>query len=84
MIELVQSVKRAAMEAVESQVPAAPCIGSVIEDSPLVVQLNQRLALPGRRLLFMEGQKEPRKGDNLALLRFVGGQKYLVLGWLEE
>ena len=84
MIELVQSIKRAAGEAVEAQVPAAPCLGLVVDVGPLAVRNNQRLTLPGERFLFLKGQVAPRVGDRLALLRFVGGQKYLVLGWLEE
>ena len=83
MTELVQTIKRAAIEAVEAGVPAAPYIGTVIDDSPLTVRVNQRLILSERRLLLMAGQRELLEvGDSLALLRFAGGQKYLVLGWL--
>ena len=82
MTELVQTIKKAAVEAVEAGVPAAPCVGTVLDDDPLTVRLNQRLTLPGRRLIFLAGQSAPEVGDRLALLRFAGGQKYLVLGWL--
>ena len=82
LIELVQTIKKAAIEAVEAGVPPAPFVGTVIDDSPLEVRINQRLTLPGRRLLFLAGQGVPNAGDRLALLRFAGGQKYLVLGWL--
>ena len=82
MIELVQTIKKAAVEAVEAGVPAEPCIGTVDQEEPLMVRVNQRLQLPGRRLLFLAGQRVPEVGDRLALLRFAGGQKYLVLGWL--
>ena|GEM_PF-2512687 len=82
LIELVQTIKKAAVEAVEAGVPAAPCVGMVDQEDPLLVRVNQRLTLSGRRLLFLRGQETPRVGDRLALLRFAGGQKYLVLGWL--
>ena len=82
LTELLQTIKRAAVEAVEAEVPAVPCIGTVARVSPLAVRLNQRLTLSGRRLLFLRGQREPEAGDRLALLRFPGGQRYLVLGWL--
>lgn len=84
LIELLQCIKRAAREAVEADVPAAPCIGVVVAEEPLNVRLNQRLTLPGKRFLFLEGQKKPEAGDRLALLSFAGGQTYLVLGWLKE
>ena len=83
MLELLQTIKKAALEAVEAEVPAVPCIGTVAEVDPLAVRLNQRLTIPGRRLLFLAGQDAPAAGDRLALLRFAGGQKYLVLGWLQ-
>ena len=84
MIEFVQCIKRAAREAVEADVPAAPCVGTVVKEDPLTVRLSQRLSLSGRQLLFLEGQEELEEGDRLALLRFAGGQKYLVVGWLKE
>lgn len=83
MVELLQTIKKAAVEAVENEVPAAPCIGTVTQVSPLAVRLNQRLTIPSSRILFLAGQRIPAVGDRLALLRFVGGQKYLVLGWLQ-
>ena len=84
VIELVQTIKRAAIEAVEAEVPAVPCVGTVMTDNPLEIRLNQRLTLSGRQVLFLAGQRIPARGDRLALLRFAGGQKYLVLGWLRE
>ena len=82
MNNLIQTIKKAAIEAVESEVPTAPFIGTVVTEEPLTVRLSQRLVLPGRRIIFLRGQPRPEAGDRLALLRFVGGQKYLVLGWL--
>ena len=82
LIELVQTIKKAAVEAVEASVPAAPCVGTVEQLDPLMVRVNQRLKLSGRRLLFLQGEEMPEVGDRLALLRFAGGQKYLVVGWL--
>ena len=82
LIELVQSMKRAAIEAVEAEMPVAVFVGTVAEDAPLAVRLNQRLTLPERRLVLLRGQPRPVVGERLALLRFSGGQKYLVLGVL--
>ena len=82
LTELLKTIKRAAVEAVEAGEPAAPFVGTVVSERPLLVRLNQRLTLPGRRLLILDGLDAPREGDRLALLRFVGGQQYLVLGYL--
>ena len=82
MTEFLQSVKRAAVEAVEAGQPAAPCVGLVVSEDPLLVRLNQRVTLTSRRLMFLRHMEEPRVGDRLGLLRFVGGQRYIVLGKL--
>jgi len=83
LTELVQTIKQAAIEAVEAEVPAAPVVGTVVTTQPLAVRLNQRLTLPGARLIFLRGQSVPMRGDRLALLRFQGGQNYVVLGVLQ-
>ena len=82
LTDLVQTIKKAAIEAVEAGVPPAPFIGRVTRESPLRVRLNQRLTLSGERILFLRGQAPPELGDRLALLRFDGGQTYLVLGYV--
>ena len=78
-----QTIKRAAVEAVEADLPAAPFVGTVEEESPLLVRLDQRLVLPGQRLIFLEDIEPLKEGQRIALLRFAGGQRYLVLGKLE-
>ena len=83
MTDLVQTIKRAAIEAVASGLPAEPCIATVVSEEPLTLRLNQRLTLTGRRLLFLDGLPELEEDDRLALLRFPGGQQYLVLGVLQ-
>ena len=80
LTELVQTIKRAALDAVEAQSPAAPFVGRVIEEAPLQVRVSPRLTLTRRRLMFLAGLEPPEIGDRLALLRFAGGQRYLVLG----
>ena len=82
MTELVQTIKKAAIEAVEAEVPAAPFVGTVVAEDPIAVRLSQRLTLPAARLMFLQGQGSLAVGDRLALLRFQGGQRYLVLGVL--
>ena len=80
--ELVQSIKQAAVEAVEAAVPVAVFVGTVEPDAPFAVRLDQRLTLTRRRLVLLEGQAVPVAGQRVALLRFAGGQQYLVLGVL--
>ena len=82
LTEFLQSIKRAAVEAVEAGEPAAPFVGTVVSANPLMVRLNQRLTLPERRLLCLAEAGLLQTGERVALLRFAGGQRYLVLGRL--
>lgn len=82
MTDLVQTIKKAAIEAVEAGEPTALFMGTVEETDPLRVRLNQRLTLSEERVIFLEDQDPPEEDDKLALLRFTGGQRYLVLGYL--
>jgi len=79
--ELLQAVKRAALDAVEATQPAAPFIGTVTSEQPLQIQLHQRLILENPHLVFLSAVSGTLEtGDRVALLRFQGGQKFLVLG----
>ena len=82
MTDLVQTIKQAAIDAVEAGIPARPLIGLVVGMDPLEVRVDQRLTLTERSLLFLERQRLPIMDDRLALLRFAGGQRYLVIGRL--
>ena len=82
LIDLIQSIKKAALEAIEAEEPVALFMGRVESEEPLRVRLNQRLTLSGERLVFLKEEEPPEEDDKLALLRFTGGQRYLVLGYL--
>ena len=55
MTEVLQTIKRAALDAVEDAVPAVPLVGTVVGVDPLSVRLDQRLTLSARRLLVLDG-----------------------------
>lgn len=78
--ELLQTIKRAAVDAVESGEPAAVFVGRVAGAAPLAVCVNERLTLTGRQLLCLEMADDLAAGERVAVLRFCGGQRYLVLG----
>ena len=83
MHDLVQTMKKAALEAVETKVPTEVCVGLVEQEEPLQLRLSQSLVLSKSHLTFLKGQASPEEGDKLVLLRFAGGQKYLILGCLQ-
>lgn len=82
MSDFLQAVKRAAVDAVLATQPSEPFVGTVSSVSPLRVRLNQRLVLEAGHLLCLSDIGDLGRGDTVALLRFAGGQKYLILGRL--
>lgn len=84
---LVESFKKIALDCVESSKPTMVAFGSVSSLEPFSVVIEQKFTLTSSQLILCEscrckdceGFQELQVGDNLALLRVQGGQKYLVL-----
>lgn len=55
--ELVRLIKRAALEAVEAEKPAAVCFGRVVSAAPLKISVEQRLTLGENQLILTEAVK---------------------------
>lgn len=78
--DLLWAIKEAAVAAVEANQPAAPFVGTVDSVSPLSIRLEQRLTIGAEHLLILRSVSGLEAGDRVALLRFAGGQQFLVLG----
>lgn len=83
MRDFLKAVKQASIDAVNSSQPSAPFVGTVSAVSPLSIRLDQRLILTQQNLLLMASAPGFAVGDKVALIRFLGGQQYLVLGKLK-
>lgn len=81
--DFLRAVKQASLDAVNSTQPSAPFVGTVASASPLTIKLDQRLILTQPNLILMESAVGLAEGDKVALIRFSGGQQFLVLGKLE-
>ena len=95
MFELVEAVKQAALEAVESKDPMSFRLGKVVKVSPLEVWIDQKLTVPESALILtgmvdkIECEAEGigritldnslKAGEQVILIRVDGGQKYIVL-----
>lgn len=92
--ELLNTMKKAATEAVEASKPVNVCFGKVTNDSPLQILVDQKMTLGSAQLVLtrnvtefttIEGTKQMtfhnqlEKGEEVILLRMQGGQKYIVL-----
>lgn len=89
-IELVKTIKRAALDAVEASKPVQVCFGKVISVSPLEILVEQKLLLGERQLVLCRNVCDMGKpqvtihnglvvGDEVILLRQQGGQKYVAV-----
>lgn len=84
MPEFLKAIKQASVEAVNSTQPSAPFVGTVATASPLSVRLDQRLTVSKEHLVVMAAAGDAVVGDKVAVIRFAGGQRYLVLGKVRQ
>lgn len=78
--QLLQTVKMAAIEAVEATKPCAVVFGKVKTKSPLTINIDQKLTLTSAFLVATNTAKDNvNVGDTVAMMRMQGGQQYLVL-----
>ena len=77
---LMQTLKQAAIEAVEASKPCAIVFGTVKSTSPLSISIDQKLTLASPFLVATQSAKDNLSaGDRVALVRVQGGQQYLVI-----
>lgn len=79
--ELVETLKRAAVEAVEAKKPVSIYFGEVVNDTPLKINVEQKMIL-GDKQLILTGtilEKGLAVGDSVILIRMQGGQKFIVM-----
>ena len=78
--QLLQTVKMAAVEAVEAAKPCAVVYGKVKTKSPLTINVDQKIILTAAFLVVTNSAKDNiNTGDTVAMIRIQGGQQYLVL-----
>jgi hypothetical protein len=76
---LLQLIKKTALEAVENTKPTSVFFGTVESKSPIEVRVHQKLLLTEEDFVATEKLSELEEGDKLAILRLQGGQNFIVL-----
>lgn len=94
MPNIIELIKKAAMDAVKASGPVAVLTGDVISASPLKIKIEQRLTLEKEHLILsslvrdieIETDTTPiklklglKQGEKVILLQMQGGQRFLVL-----
>lgn len=80
MPNLVELIKKAALEAVQDSAPAAVVFGTVVSTAPLTVDIEQRLRISAPHLVIPGGSESGLSpGNKVTLLRAQGGQKFILL-----
>ena len=80
--DLLQIIKKAAMDAVETSTPMRVVFGTIESISPLRVKIEQKLSIGEIFLIQTDTFKrytDKKIGDKLVLIRMQGGQQYLIL-----
>lgn len=94
MLNMVELIKKAAVDAVNASYPVAILTGDVISTFPLKIKIEQRLILEKEHLILsslvsditVETENAPiklklglKQGEKVILVRVQGGQQFLVL-----
>lgn len=90
MSDILQAVKKAAVDAVNAQKPMELCFGTVVqeedipENKPLLIKVEQKK--PMTKAFFIDGKnlKGLKENQKLILLRVQGGQEYYILEVIEN
>ncbi|EOY7157821.1 DUF2577 domain-containing protein [Clostridioides difficile] len=80
--ELLQIIKKAAIDAVETSNPMQIAFGTIESLNPLVVKIEQKASFDDFFLTQTETFKrytDKKIGDKVVLIRMQGGQQYLIL-----
>ncbi|AEV17647.1 MULTISPECIES: DUF2577 domain-containing protein [Geobacillus] len=80
-MSLIDLIKTVAVKAVEATNPVNVLFGTVVSESPLAIQIHQRLKLTEEFLVVTEQAEQAnlKGGDKVILLRVQGGQQFVVL-----
>lgn len=80
-MSLIDLIKTVAVKAVEATNPVNVLFGTVVSESPLEIQIHQRLKLTEEFLVITERvtQANLKRADKVVLLRVQGGQQFVVL-----
>lgn len=83
MNDLLQLIKKAAVEAVNASKPCATYVGKVKTVSPLKVAVGQKMILEKDFLdITTTANERMEKGSKVLLIRQAGGQKYTIIDTL--
>ena len=80
MADLVESIKRAAIEAYQSSSPTSLMFGVVYSKNPIKIGIEQRMELDQDQLVLTKSASSNiNVNDRVALIRMDGGQTFLVI-----
>lgn len=79
MNDLLQTIKKAAVEAVEQTKPCTVLFGQVVSDAPLTVLVAPKLSLGVGQMTMLAGITL-EVGDRVVLLSLKGGGRYVLFG----
>ncbi|WP_343208226.1 DUF2577 family protein [Anaerolentibacter hominis] len=85
MPNIVEVIKKAAVDAVRQEKPVAVTFGTLSGSKPVTVKIDQKVTLGPEFLIIPHhfqsdmDEKIIKKGDNIIMISLQGGQKFLLL-----
>lgn len=81
MANMLEIIKRAAVDAVDCTKPVQVIFGTVMQADPLKIKLEQKIIIESAHMIPTSSFKSATftPGDRLSLLQMQGGQKFIYL-----
>lgn len=76
---IIEVIKKAAVDAINAAVPCDVCFGTITGTSPFKVFVEQKMTLGTNQLILTDTAANCNSGDRVLLIRMSGGQKYIVI-----
>ncbi len=77
--QLFETLKKLALNTMEASQPSDYVFGVVVQESPLKIQVEQKMILGKGQLVLCERVVPLSKDDEVVLMKKKGGQQYLVI-----
>lgn len=81
--DLYTIVQEAVSRIINASKLTEPTVGNVVSTNPLSVKITDKITLPRGNLILVKGLNL-EVGDSVLIIRAAGGQKYYVIGEVEQ
>lgn len=84
MPNIVETLSKVAKQAIEESMPCGVYFGTVLDNSPLRIQIDPKKTFDEDFLVLPDSLTPLAQGDKVILIRVQGGQQFVVMDKVKE